>query len=199
MGSIAEGLTLTLLVSVLSLAAVTFPLYRGFRIGLQALRVTRPVDPGEIERGLRPGGSPGRASVTVQMLRVLRSAIRESQGSGHPAAFLIDASRECVSNDYDVRYVRPMSMFANVLPPIGFIGTTGGLLILFLSMQVGSDSLELGALALALTSSIFALIGYAFLEALRIRLSGRLLARIDDALAFHRRAAARERSAAAEA
>ena len=79
-------------------------------------------------------------------------------------------------------------MCANILPPIGFIGTTGGLMILFVSMRVASESLELGALAVALGSSIFALLGYTFLEGLRFRLYGRLLARLDDALEFQRKA-----------
>ncbi len=71
-------------------------------------------------------------------------------------------------------------MFGSLLPPIGFIGTTGGMLILFLSMQVSDSSLELGALALALTSSIFALIGFSILEGLKIRLYGRLLLSLRD-------------------
>ena len=72
---------------------------------------------------------------------------------------------------------------------IGFIGTTGGLLVLFLSMRIASDSLEIGALAMALTSSIFALIGFAILEGVKIRLYGRMLGGLDDALSFYRKSA----------
>ena len=42
-------------------------------------------------------------------------------------------------------------------------------------MHFGSTSLELGALAIALTSSIFALMAYACLEGVKIRLYSRLL------------------------
>ena len=90
-------------------------------------------------------------------------------------------------------------MCANILPPIGFIGTTGGLMILFVSMRVASDSLELGALAVALGSSIFALVGYTFLEGLRFRLYRRLLARLDDAQEFQRQLAQRARTSGAAA
>jgi hypothetical protein len=109
----------------------------------------------------------------------------------HPVDFLVDASRQYVANDYDAHFARPLSMCANILPPIGFIGTTGGLMILFVSMRVASESLELGALAVALGSNIFALLGYTFLEGLRFRLYGRLLARFDDALEFQRSASQR--------
>jgi hypothetical protein len=66
-------------------------------------------------------------------------------------------------------------MFASLMPPIGFIGTTIGMLILFVSMHRADTSLELGALAIALISSIFALIAYAILESVKIRLYNRLL------------------------
>jgi hypothetical protein len=49
------------------------------------------------------------------------------------------------------------------------------LLILFISMHKSDTTLELGALAIALTSSIFALIAYAILEGLKIRLYTRLM------------------------
>jgi hypothetical protein len=89
-------------------------------------------------------------------------------------AFIRDASRQYVMNEYEVRYADPIAMYANILPPIGFVGTKIGLMVLFVSMHVANDSLHSSALALALSSSIFALIGYATLEGLRIHLYGRL-------------------------
>jgi len=73
-------------------------------------------------------------------------------------------------------------MYANILPPIGFIGTTCGLAILLVSMRASHDMLQMGALALALSSTIFALIGYALLEGLKIHLYGRLARSIDAGL-----------------
>lgn len=58
-------------------------------------------------------------------------------------------------------------------------GTPIGLMLLFVSMHVANDSLHLSALALALSSSIFALVGDATLEGLRIHLYGRLPRRLD--------------------
>ncbi len=192
-----EDLTLTFVLTGVSLLAVCFPLYRGLAIGLRAFLVTRRVPQGEIEQRLRQGGTR-TAAITVQMLHVLRRAVRESDRQ-HPLDFLVDASRQCVANDYDAHFARPLSMCANILPPIGFIGTTGGLMILFVSMRVASESLELGALAVALGSSIFALLGYTFLEGLRFRLYRRLLARLDDALEFQRNLAQRKQGGPAPA
>jgi hypothetical protein len=177
---------LTVLVSGASLLAVCVPFLRGLRVAAQALAATRRVDPGELERRLRGSGG-ARDTVAVQMLRVLAGALRENEGAAHqPTEFLVDASRQYVTHDWESTYARPLSMYANLLPPIGFIGTTGGLLILFLSMHMSNATLELGALALALTSSIFALIAFAILEGLKIRLYGRLLACLDDVLALQR-------------
>jgi hypothetical protein len=107
----------------------------------------------------------------------------------------MDASKQYVVNEYDAHYAQPISMYANLLPPIGFIGTTGGLLILFVSMHMAHADLELGALAIALLSSIFALIGFSTLEGIKIRLYGRLLMCLDEVLALQR--AAEDRGAAA--
>ena len=186
--SFSSDISVTFFVSIISMVAVWVPLFKGGKIALQALGVTRRLNSGEIERQVRQGSTGGGQSITVQMLLVLRKALRENQG-GHPTEFVIDASKQFVTNDFDARYERPISMFASILPPIGFIGTTVGLLILFLSMRIANDSLEMGALAVALTSSIFALTGYAALEGFKIRLYHRMLARLDDALIFYRNAA----------
>jgi hypothetical protein len=164
------------------------PFYRGLTIGLQALAATRRVESSEIERSLRQPSPEAGGSVTLQMLHVLKKSLQESQRELCPTEFVIDASRQYVNNDFDAHYQRPLSMTANILPPIGFIGTTGGLFVLFLSMRFASDSLELGALAMALTSSIFALVGFSILEALKFRLYRRMLACLDDALVFYRQA-----------
>jgi hypothetical protein len=119
------------------------------------------------------------------MVRTLVKSLRESQG--HPREFIVDATKQYVVNEYDAHYARRISMYANLLPPIGFIGTTTGLLVLFIAMHLAEGSLELGALAIALTSSIFALIGFSMLEGLKIRLYGRLLACLDEVLELQRR------------
>ena len=167
-----------------SLLAVWVPFWRGVRLCRRARAATRRVDPAEIGRRRRRGDADRGESLGLHLLRVADQSLRElrSAGAHEPRSFVLDAARQHTENEYDTCYARPISMYANILPPIGFIGTPAGLLILFLSMRLSSGSLELGALALALTSTLFALIGFAALESLKIRLYGRLLGSLDDAL-----------------
>jgi biopolymer transport protein ExbB/TolQ len=176
-------LALTVWISAFALAAVWIPFYRGVKLCLRARSATRLVERADLRRASGRGGDRVE-SVALLMVRVMRKSLQESDGESYPAEFMIDAAKQYVTNEYDAHYSRPISMLANILPPIGFIGTTTGLLILFLSMHLANDSLELAALAAALTSSIFALIGFAVLEAWKIRLYGRLLACLDQVLAM---------------
>jgi hypothetical protein len=175
-------LTLTCLATLVALAAVWIPFRRGMGIFLKARAATRPVDDVEIREHLRRGSRDGKESIGLLLADVLDQSFRENASGAHPTEFIRDASRQYAMNEYDVTYAQPISMYANLLPPIGFIGTTVGLMILFLSMRAANDSLEIGALAIALTSTIFALLGFAALEALKIKLYRRLLRCLDDAL-----------------
>lgn len=184
-----EGMTYDLIVtcsvSALSLVAVWFPLYRGLRLCLEARAATRRLEAPELRRRMdQPSAAPGEP-LALLMVRTLVRSLRET--TGHPREFVVDATKQYVVNEYDANYARPISMYANLLPPIGFIGTTGGLLILFVGMHMADGALELGALAIALTSSIFALVGFSTLEGIKIRLYGRLLACLDEVLELQRR------------
>ncbi len=182
--TITAGLLLTCGMSALALAAVWFPLYRGLRLCLEARAATRRLEEPELKRRMQQSRSPGDP-LALLMLRTLVKSLHE--GTGHPREFIVDATKQYVVNEYDAHYARPISMYANLLPPIGFIGTTAGLLVLFIAMHMASGGLELGALAIALTSSIFALIGFSTLEGLKIRLYGRMLACVDEVLELQRR------------
>ncbi|MHA7835907.1 MAG: hypothetical protein ACX98W_00435 [bacterium] len=188
---------MTWLVTGLALAAVCVPFVQGLRTALGAWSATRRVSSEELRRGQserRSGGEP----LALLMLRVLQKSLREGEREGQPSDFVFDATRQYTINEYEHHYARLITMYASLLPPIGFIGTTGGMLILFLSMHLADDSLELGALAIALTSSVFALIAYAGLEGLKIRLYGRLLGSLRDVEALYQKADARREQAAAD-
>jgi hypothetical protein len=184
--SLDFDLLITCGVSAIALLAVWFPLYRGLRLCLEARAATRRLEAAELRRRVdQPLGGPGEP-LALLMVRTLVRSLRES--SGQPREFVIDATKQYVVNEYDTHYARPISMYANLLPPIGFIGTTGGLLVLFVAMHMADGSLELGALAIALTSSIFALVGFSALEGIKIRLYSRLLACLEEVLELQRRA-----------
>jgi len=188
---------ITWLVSGVALAAVCVPFLQGIRTALGAWSATRQVGPEELRRGRSERQANGEP-LSFLMLRVLQKSLREGEREGQPSDFVFDATRQYVINEYEHHYARLITMYASLLTPIGFIGTTGGMLILFLSMHLADDSLELGALAIALTSSVFALIAYAGLEGLKIRLYARLLASLREVETLYHQADARREQAGAQ-
>ena len=131
---------------------------------------------------------PPRGSVeplALLMLRILTKSLRNGDSDAYSSDFVLDASRQHVMNEYEASYSRLVLMYANLLPPIGFIGTTSGMVILFLWIHLSEAVMEMGALAVALSSSIFALIGFALLESAKIRLYRRLLVCLDEVGAIH--------------
>jgi hypothetical protein len=179
--------SLALFVTICAIVAVLIPFLFGLRSSLRAFAVTRRLDDREIERELRSErGEPGEP-VAVQVLRVLRSSLRENQGERMPTAFLVDASRQYVTHEVRSNYFDPISMFSNILPPIGFIGTLIGLVVLVLSKESGSETLELIGLAGAVSKSILALFGFIVLESIKILLYGRMMRGLDDALGLYQR------------
>jgi hypothetical protein len=172
------------LMTLVSFAIVCFPFYRGLRLCVQALSATRRVPRSQLQRAAAHESGDRSESLALLMVRVLAKSLRESDE--HPTEFVLDATKQYVMNEYDVHYARPISMFANLLPPLGLLGTSIGMLMLLLSMHFSSERLELAALALTLTKTIFALISFAVLEATKIHLHGRLLACLEDAVSLLR-------------
>jgi hypothetical protein len=159
---------------------------------MEARAATRRMDPGELRRRVESSTGAAGEPLAALMLRTLVDSLR-SRGD-QPKEFIVDATKQYVVNEYDAHFTRPISMYANLLPPIGLAGTTAGMLALFVSLHRANASLELGALAVALLSSMFALMGYSVLEAIKLRLYGRLLDCVEDVLALQRKA--EERSSA---
>lgn len=177
MNELSAGATsVAALLSVLALVGVWIPFQRGLRVCARAASATRVVPQSQLEAA--SSSSERTPSLAVLMVKVLRKAMRAE--TGQPREFLIDATRQYVIGEWEAHYARLISMYSNILPPIGFVGTTGGLLVLFLSRRLEDASLELGALALALVSSVLALVAYAVLESLKIKLYGRLLRCLDE-------------------
>ena len=179
---LANFSVVTVLTAV-SLLAVFVPLWRGLAVCLRARAATQAVGKSELKAAIRakPGG---REPLAVMMTRVFASSLQEADRESLPIDFALDASKQYAVNEYESHYSHVISMYANLLPPVGFIGTTTGMMILFVSMHLSDSSLEIGALAVALLSSIFALMGFAMLEALKIRLYGRLLRALDQVAAL---------------
>jgi hypothetical protein len=180
--------------TALALVMLSLPFFRGLRVCMEARAATRRMDPGELRRRVESSTGAAGEPLAALMLRTLVDSLR-SRGD-QPKEFIVDATKQYVVNEYDAHFTRPISMYANLLPPIGLAGTTAGMLALFVSLHRANASLELGALAVALLSSMFALMGYSVLEAIKLRLYGRLLDCVEDVLALQRKAEERSASRA---
>jgi len=175
-------LSVTVVLTLVALVAVWVPFARGMRLCFQAWSATERLSPAKLTQLSGSKKAAGEAEpISLLMMRVLRKSMRQNEMSDHyPSDFVFDAARQYAMHEYSSHYASLISMYASLLPPIGFVGTTGGMLILFLSMHLGDSALELGALAVALTSSVFALVAFSVLEGLKVRLYRRLLLCLSD-------------------
>ena len=192
-GSIAA-----LVVTIMALIAVWFPFWWGLRACMRGFAVTRKVTPAEIQKALERDLPAPHEPISVRVLRVLRASQKDNTEQ-MPMAFLIDASRQYVSNEYEANYAKPITLYSNILPPIGFIGTLFGLVVLVIAKgSDGDEMLAMVGLAGAVSKSICALFGFVVLESLKIRLYGRMLAGLDEATGIVSRSASHAPSRKAE-
>jgi len=180
-----QGL-IVIVMSGLSLVAICVPLYRGLLLCLRAWKATRLVPRPALEKSLQFATKGPVDSIAVLMLRVLAKSLRSPDARAVASDFVVDARRQYVMNEYESSYARPISMYSNLLPPVGLAGNAIGMLILLVSKHMAGTPLELGALGLALSSTIFALLGYAAIEAVKLRLYGRMLRCLDEVVSLHR-------------
>lgn len=172
-GGVAQ---VTIGVSLLSLLAVWWPLMHGALLCWRARAATQIPTSG-------PAAEAGVGGRIALLIREVQAGAAAS-AAGEPDAFVRDAAKQLVVEEYETSFAEPISMYSNLLPPIGFIGTVCGLALLLYSMRLAdaAQALQLGGLAMALSSTIFALVGYAILEAIKIHLYGRLARSIDAGL-----------------
>jgi hypothetical protein len=175
--SAMPDLSVMVVLTIVALIAVWVPFVRGTRLCFQAWKATERLSPAQLtQKSAGKKAEGGIEPVSLLMMKVLRKSMRQNETSDqYPSDFVFDAARQYVMHEYSSHYSSLISMYASLLPPIGFVGTTGGMLILFLSMHLGDSALELGALAVALTSSVFALVAYSMLEGLKVRLYRRVV------------------------
>jgi len=179
---------IVIVMSAFSLVAICVPLYRGLALALRGHKATRFVPRPALEKSLQFATKGPVDSIAVLMLRVLAKSLRSPDARAVASDFVVDASKQYVMNEYEATYARPMSMYSNLLPPVGLAGNAIGMLILLVSKHMAGTPLELGALGLALSSTIFALLGYALVEAIKLRLYGRMLRCLDEVVSLHRTA-----------
>ena len=172
--------TIAFMLTGLAILATGIPFVKGFRVCLRCWSATRRVDAGSLRHaGSTPPPRGETEPLALLMMRILRKSLKDGEVE-HSPDFVYDATRQYVMNEYETNYTRLITMFGSLLPPVGFVGTTCAMLMRFLSMAAAGSTIEFGALALALTSTVFALSGFSILEGLKILLYRRLLVALRD-------------------
>ena len=101
-----------------------------------------------------------------------------------PDTFIRDAAFQFSERYFENKFLDPISMLANLMPPLGFIGTILGMVIQFLSNSGSLKSdITIVGIATALYTTFIALIFYTFLEFLKRIFYSLAQKRIDEGLA----------------
>jgi biopolymer transport protein ExbB len=101
-----------------------------------------------------------------------------------PDAFIRDAAFQFSDRYFEEKFLEPISMTANLLPPQGFIGTIIGMVIHFLSNSgTLSSEVTIAGIATALYTTLIALSCFTFLEFLKKIFYSLAQRRIDEGLA----------------
>jgi len=101
-----------------------------------------------------------------------------------PDAFIRDAAFQYSERYFEDKFLEPISMMANLMPPMGFIGTIIGMVVHFLSNSGTLNSeLTVAGIATALYTTFIALVCFTFLEFLKKIFYGLAHKRIDEGLA----------------
>lgn len=101
-----------------------------------------------------------------------------------PDAFIRDAAFQFSERYFEEKFLYPISMMANLMPPLGFIGTIIGMVVHFLSNSgtLKSD-LAIAGIATALYTTFIGLVCFTFLEFMKKIFYGLLHKRIEHGLA----------------
>ena len=101
-----------------------------------------------------------------------------------PDSFIRDAAFQFSDRYFEEKFLEPVSMTANLLPPQGFIGTIIGMVIHFLSNSgTLSSEVTIAGIATALYTTLIALSCFTFLEFLKKIFYSLAQRRIDEGLA----------------
>jgi biopolymer transport protein ExbB/TolQ len=101
-----------------------------------------------------------------------------------PDAFIRDAAFQFSERYFEEKFLDPVGMMANLMPPLGFIGTIIGMVVHFLSNSGTLNSeVTVAGIATALYTTFIALICFTFLEFMRKVFYALAHRRIDEGLA----------------
>jgi len=176
------------------LMAITF-CYALIKV-FQAFRVLSFYSAGDIKK--RTGGDDFHGSIQTPLSIIAAGFFKKSkkyydeeqekEDSANkvipPDAFVRDAAFQFSDRYFEEKFLEPISMTANLLPPQGFIGTIIGMVIHFLSNSgTLSSEVTIAGIATALYTTLIALSCFTFLEFLKKIFYSLAQRRIDEGLA----------------
>src|SRR5262245_1009397 len=103
----SSQIILVTVMSVLSIAAIAVPLWRGLALALRARRATRWVPRPALEKALQYGPKDPGDSLALLMLRVLTRSLRSKEAREVSSDFVVDATKQYVTHEYESNYARP--------------------------------------------------------------------------------------------
>lgn len=114
--------------------------------------------------------------------KTFHAARTEHRDTRYPVSFLVDATHQLVENLYHTRYINKITMITNLLPPMGFIGTIFGMIMIFLAKGDPNSDLNTMGLGAALFTTLLALTCFVILEVFKKSLINLAASRIERAL-----------------
>jgi len=118
----------------------------------------------------------------VLTAKIFYAARKEKMDNPYPSSFLADATRQLVENLFQINYLSKITMITHLLPPLGFIGTVFGMIMIFMAKADPNSSLNTSGLGAALFTTLCALSAFVILEMLKIRLNNLSRIRIESGL-----------------
>lgn len=183
---------------------------------IQTFRILVRCDGNKLVKALGSGDNHTNLKTPLAVIaasffvKTKRHYLREQERGNHteqlvpPDEFIRDAAFQFSERYIEEKFIEPIAMLANLLPPIGFIGTIIGMVIHFLSNSGSLNSdITVAGIATALYTTFIGLIGFTCLEFFRKIFHSLAHRRIDEGLTLihhqaQQAAAARKRKPADE-
>ncbi|GAB6094727.1 hypothetical protein JCM14469_09790 [Desulfatiferula olefinivorans] len=148
---------------------------------IRAHRHIRPVPPEQMKAQISRESSLDDP-LMLMAAKTFYSAHLEHKGNGYSKSFLADATFQLVENTFHTKFVNKITMISNLLPPMGFIGTIFGMIMIFLAKADPNSNLNTSGLGAALFTTLIALSCFVVIEVMKKNLINLSEVRIDKAL-----------------
>ncbi len=158
-----------------------FLLFNGLWLLFTAFKHLKRIKKSQLNKVAKTENSPDDP-LCVLTAKTLYTAHKEYKEGTYPHSFLVDATRQLMENLFEVNYLSKITAISNLLPPMGFIGTIFGMIMIFMAKADPNSELNTSGLGAALFTTLAALSCFVVLEALKMRVSSLSKQRIESGL-----------------